>query len=161
VADRIINTKLVYFFGLGGSGKVGTIGEVWFSHIGCISRAVIDPYEMIVTAGHAHGDCNIITLSHSGSTQPVIEATKKAKSNGAFVACVTNYSESPLAGLADILLLTACPERRVHFAQSNSMVAQSTIVRSLYILVASRSKEPVIKRVGKIERDVKARLRMN
>lgn len=159
VAEMIVKTKIVYFFGLGGSGKVGTLGEVWFSHIGYTSRAVIDPYEMIVTAGHADDKCNIIALSHSGSTTPVIEAAEIAKSNNAFVIGITNYRKSPLAGLADAVLLTACPERQVHFAQSNSMVAQSTLLRSLYILAASKSRGIAEKRVNSIEKDVKSRLR--
>lgn len=159
-AERIIETKIVYFFGLGGSGKVGSIGEVWFSHIGYTARAVSDPYEMIVTAGHAQETHNIIALSHSGSTAPVIDAVNIAKSSGAFIIGITNYSKSSVAQLADAVLLTACPERRVHFAQSNSMVAQSTILRSLYILAAARSGKKVGERVDDIEASVNARLRI-
>jgi len=159
-AEKIMQSKTVYFFGLGGSGRVGLMGEVWFSHIGYSAVAVIDPYEMIVTAGHADKKCNIIALSHSGATREVIEAAEIAKERGAFIIGITNYSKSPLAGLADAILLTACPERRVHFAQSNSMVAQSTLIRALYILAAARSTSDVVKRVNTIERNVHRRLRM-
>lgn len=158
-ARRIIDTKKVYLFGLGGSGRVGAIGEIWFSHIGYTARAISDPYEMIVTAGHADRNYNIIALSHSGATREVLEATEIAKSNGSFTIGITNYSRSPLAVLVDVLLLTACPERRVHFAQSNSMVAQSTILRSIYILAAARSDRAVERRVNLIEERVNGRLR--
>jgi DNA-binding MurR/RpiR family transcriptional regulator len=159
-AERIIETKTVYFFGLGGSGKVGSIGEVWFSHIGYTARAFSDPYEMIVTAGHAQPAHNIIALSHSGSTVPVINAVNIARSNKAFIIGITNYSKSLIAQLSEVVLLTACPERRVHFAQSNSMVAQSTILRSLYILAAARNGKGVGERVDDIEASVNARLRI-
>jgi DNA-binding MurR/RpiR family transcriptional regulator len=158
-AERIIATKNVYFFGLGGSGKVGSIGEVWFSHIGYTARAVSDPYEMIVTAGHAQKTYNIIALSHSGNTVPVVDAVNIAKSSGAFIIGITNYNRSQVAHLSDVILLTACPERRVHFARSNSMVAQSTILRSLYILAAAKSEKGVGERVNNIESNVNSRLR--
>jgi DNA-binding MurR/RpiR family transcriptional regulator len=158
-AERIIKRRNVYFFGLGGSGKVGSFGEVWFSHIGYNARAIIDPYEMIVKAGYADGGYNIVGLSHSGATKPVVEATEVAKYNGAFTIGITNYDRSPLARMVDVLLLTACPERRVHFAQSNSMVAQSTILRALYILAASKSRGLVEDRVNSIEKNVNYRLR--
>ena len=158
-AERIIATRSVFFFGLGGSGKVGGVGEVWFSHIGYATRAVSDPYEMIVTAGHAGPDTNIVALSHSGRTVPVLEAVQIAKQRGACIIGITNYRGSPLSKLSNVLLLTACPERRVHFAQSNSMVAQSTILRALYIIAASRSGKSLSERVNEIEVRVQEGLR--
>lgn len=157
-SEKIRRTKKVYFFGIGGSGKVGALGELWFAHIGYTARSVSDPYEMIITAGHADESYNIVALSHSGSTRPVLQAAEIARAKGAFLIGITNYGKSSLASLADITLLTACPEHRVHFAQSNSMVAQSTILRALYILVTSQSRG-IEERVNEIERDVNDNLR--
>jgi len=159
VTERIIKTRKLYFFGLGGSGKAGEIGEIWFSHIGYTTKAVIDPYQMIVSAGHSNPDYNILALSHTGATSPVIEAVEIARSNGAFTVGITNYSSSPLANSVDVVLLTACPERRVHFAQSNSMIAQFTIIRSIYIIAAVRSNREIGERVNFIEESVNTRLR--
>ncbi len=161
VARRIVQKKTVFFFGLGGSGKVGAIGETLFSHIGYTARAVSDPYEMFVTAGHADKNCTIIALSHSGCTRPVVEAIAAARKREVFSVGITNYRGSLLAENVDVLLLTACPERRVHIAQSNSMVAQSTLLRSLYLLAASKADGRMQDVVNKINDSVDEKLRMH
>jgi len=159
VARKMIQKKTVFFFGLGGSGKVGAIGEMLFSHIGYTARAIIDPYEMIVIAGHAGKNCTIVALSHSGCTRPVVEAVSVARERAVFTVGITNYRGSLLAENVDALLLTACPERKVHIAQSNSMVAQSTILRSLYLLTASRANSRLQDVVNGINEIVEKKLR--
>ena len=157
--DRIVESEMLYFFGNGGSGGIGYLGELLFSHIGFKAVSITDPYKMIITAGHADSGSLIIGLSHSGRTKSVIEALRIGKKNGAFTIGITNYSKSSLAALADIALLTACHERRMHFAQSNSMVAQLTLLRVLYILTASRSTERTVQKVNDIEQYVSLHIR--
>jgi DNA-binding MurR/RpiR family transcriptional regulator len=158
-AEHIIKSRVIYFYGLGGSGKAGAIGEEWFSHIGYTARSLSDAYEMLVTAEHAGSRYTVIALSHSGLTAPVVNAANIARSHGACIVGVTNYRNSPLAEVADVLLLTACPERGVHVVRSNSIVAQSTILRALYMLAAVRSKRGVEQSVGRIEDHVSTLLR--
>jgi RpiR family carbohydrate utilization transcriptional regulator len=160
-AARIMKSDIVYFFGLGGSGGVGYLGEVLFTHIGKRAESVSDAYKMIISAGHANEKTLILGLSHSGRTKSVIEAVKIGRSKGAFTAGMTNYAASPLAAAVDLVLLTACHERRMHFAQSDSMVAQLTIIRALYMLTASRSGEKTVKNVNDIERYVGNLIRAN
>ncbi len=114
---------------------------------------------MIVTAGHADKNCTVISLSHSGCTRPVVEAVEIAKKRDVFIAGITNYRRSLLAENVDALLLTACPERRVHIAQSNSMVAQSTILHSLYLLAASRADGRLQDVVNRINDSIERKLR--
>jgi len=158
-SERIIGCRVLYFYGLGGSGKAGEIGEAWFSHIGYTARALSDSYDMLVTAEHAGSGSTVVALSHSGRTAPVVNAANIARSNGAFVVGITNYGRSPLANVSDVLLLTACPERRVHVVRSNSIVAQTTILRALYMLAAVRSKKDIEQKVGRIEGHVSTLLR--
>ena len=160
LVDKIKASRALYFFGLGGSGGVGYLGELLFSHLGYIAHSINDPYRMIVSAGHSDEKTVIVGLSHSGCTREVIESIKIAKSNGAFTSAITNYKKSPLAGIADLVLFTACHERRVHFAQSNSMVSQLTIIHALYVLTASKSRDSIIKKVNIIEENVKKDLRI-
>jgi DNA-binding MurR/RpiR family transcriptional regulator len=153
-AARVMKSDVVYFFGLGGSGGVGYLGELLFTHIGKRALSVSDAYAMIVSAGHANEKTVIIGLSHSGRTKSVVDAVKIGRGKGAFTAGVTNYASSPLSSAADLVLLTACHERRMHFAQSDSMVSQLTIIRTLYMLAASRSAQKTVKNVNDIERYV-------
>jgi glucosamine--fructose-6-phosphate aminotransferase (isomerizing) len=56
----------------------------------------------------------VIVISQSGQTQEIIETAQWAKSQGARVIGITNFDDSPLATVADEVLVTdAGPERAV------------------------------------------------
>lgn len=160
VAGQIAGSEHLYFLGLGGSGGVGYLGEVMFSHIGISVKSISDPYGMLLSAGHARGKQIMIGLSHTGATRAVVEALRIAREQGVFTVGITNYASSPLAKTVETMLVTSCHEHRVHFAQSNSMVAQLTLIRALYILVASRCGREVTQDVDRIEENVKRSLRI-
>jgi RpiR family carbohydrate utilization transcriptional regulator len=160
VAERIARSGRLFFLGLGGSGGVAYLGEVMFSLLGLNARALSDPFVMLISAGHLGKSDLLFGLSHSGRTREVVEAMRVARSRGAHTVGITNYPRSALAGLADTVLLTNCREHRVHFAQSNSMAAQLTLIRALYILVASKSSPGLIEEVNRIERAVRDSLRI-
>ncbi len=46
-----------------------------------------------------------MAYSHSGTTSAVIEALELARRNGARTIAVTNYADSPLARLADVVFV--------------------------------------------------------
>ena len=159
-ADRIRAAERLVLVGLGGSGGVATLGEIMFTHLGFNARALVDPYAMLVSAGHARPGHVVIGLTHTGRTRAVLEAVRQARTNGAFTVGITNYPRSPLCELAHTALITACRELRVHVAQSNSMVAQLAILRALFVLVAARSDESVVREVQNIEGSVQSHLRV-
>jgi len=160
VEQKIRKSKMVYFFGLGGSGRIGELGQIQISHLGYKAKAIIDPYEMLVCSGHKHSGDIFICISHSGRQKQVIEAAELAQKNGGYIVGMTNYPESKLASFSDVVLLTACHERSVHFAMSNSMVAQLTLLRAIYILLASKSDITLIDEVSGIETMVNKNLRI-
>lgn len=49
----------------------------------------------------------LVVVSHSGRTQNLYDIAKYAKHRAARVLAITNYPTSPIAKLADIVLLTA------------------------------------------------------
>jgi RpiR family carbohydrate utilization transcriptional regulator len=160
VAGRIARSEQLVLLGLGGSGGVANLGEIMFTHLGFNARAIVDPYAMLVSAGHVRRDHVVVGLTHSGRTRAVLEAVRQSRDNGAYTVGITNYPRSPLCELADTALITACQELRVHVAQSNSMVAQLAILRALFVLVASRSDEAVVREVQNIEGSVHRNLRV-
>jgi len=159
VAELIARADRLYFAGMGGSGGVAYLAEVMFSLLGYSAKALSDPFAMLISAGHLRRSHLFFGLSHSGGTREVLEAVRAARARGARTVGITNYPHSPLAELADTVLLTSCREHRVHFAQSSSMVAQLTLIRALYILVASRSSPELIQEVNEIEQTVRRSLR--
>ncbi len=159
VVEGLRKSAVIYFFGHGGSGGVGYLGEVLFSHIGYKAQSLIDSYAMTVCAAHMKKNDALIGISHTGTTRSVVDSVRTAKQNGALTVAITNYKDSPLAAIADYTLLTACYEGRIHVAQSNSIVAQVTLLNTLYLLAAAKSNEEVILKVNEIERSVNTHLR--
>ena len=160
VADRIARSDRLYFAGLGGSGGVAYLAEVMFSLLGLGAKALSDPFAMLISAGHLRRSHLFFGLSHSGATREVLEAVRSARARGAHTVGITNYPRSPLAELVHTPLITSCHEHRVHFARSNSMAAQLTLIRALYILVASRISPEVLHEVNRIEQAVNQSLRL-
>lgn len=151
VVDLLAESETVYFFGLGGSGGTGKLGELMLSHLGFRTKAVTDPYRMTVLSGHMGPKDLAFGISHTGRNKFVVDAVKTAREKRAVTVAVTNYGQSSLAKAAEYCLETACYEGRVHFAQSNSMVAQITILNAVYLLAASLGGEEVIRQVDEIE----------
>jgi RpiR family carbohydrate utilization transcriptional regulator len=160
VAERIARAERLYFLGLGGSGGVSALSEVMFSGLGFNAKALSDPYAMLLCAGHVRKSHLVFGLSHSGNTREVLEGVRAAKARGAYTVGITNYPRSPLAELVQAALVTSCHEHRVHFAKSNSMAAQLTLIRALYILVASRISPEALQEVNRIEQAVSQSLRL-
>ncbi len=150
----------VYFFGLGGSGGIGKLGELLLSHIGFRTKTVTDTYEMAVVSGHTGSKDMIFGISHTGRNRAVVDALKTARERGAATVALTNYGMSSLAKAAEYVLETVCYEGRVHFAQSNSMVAQITLLNAIYLLAASRTKDEVVREVNSIEEYCRRSLRL-
>lgn len=159
-AQKISESDKVFLFGLGGSGGISKLGEILFTHIGIEARAITDPYEMVIAAGHSKKGTLIFGLSHSGRTKPVVESIIIGKKNKAFTIGITNYRNALLASNVDILLPTSSHERNLHFAQSDSMVAQLTILRTIYILIASREIDMLAKKLDTIESYVRNLIRV-
>ncbi len=160
VIDAVVKSGIIYFFGLGGSGGIGKLGSMMFSHLGYRTKSIADPYEMAICSGHMDPKGVAVGISHTGRNRAVLESIQTATRRGAVTVALTNYRESALAEAAKYVLETACYEGRVHFAQSNSMVAQITMLNALYLLTASRSSEEVINEVDEIEKSCQRSLRV-
>ena len=51
----------------------------------------------------------VIGISHSGETEEVVSAVKKARYYGAITIGITNFSPSPLAGVSQFTFVTGVP----------------------------------------------------
>jgi DNA-binding MurR/RpiR family transcriptional regulator len=151
IAKVMAKSGMIIFFGMGGSGGIAKLGELLFSHLGYRTKAITDPYEMTVCSGHITKNEIAFGISHTGRNKAVYQALEISREREAVTAAITNYCDSPIGRIVDYILETACYEGRVHFAQSNSMGAQITVLNALYLLSASSSSEEVIKEVNTIE----------
>jgi RpiR family carbohydrate utilization transcriptional regulator len=91
------------------------------SHMQSVAAAVLKP-----------GDVALI-VSHTGRTQEVLTAARKAKEAGATVIALTSFFRSPLLRVADIELVTAVRETTSRVEAMASRTAHLAVVDALYV----------------------------
>jgi RpiR family carbohydrate utilization transcriptional regulator len=99
------------------------------SHMQSVAAAVLRP-----------GDVALI-VSHTGRTQEVLTAARKAKEAGATVIALTSFFRSPLLQLADIDLVTAVRETTSRVEAMASRTAHLAVVDALYVALTMLRKE--------------------
>ncbi|WP_405113010.1 MurR/RpiR family transcriptional regulator [Paenibacillus sp. FSL K6-1217] len=120
--------RYVQFFGVGSSGITALDAKNRFLRIGRRVEANADSHiqsMMAVTMGP--GDV-AFGISVSGSTLDTNDMLMKAKQNGAKVIAMTNYAKSPIASIADIVLLTAGKESPLEGGSVGAKVSQLFII---------------------------------
>ncbi|WP_440111330.1 MurR/RpiR family transcriptional regulator [Paenibacillus sp. QZ-Y1] len=118
----------VQFFGVGSSGITALDAKNRFLRIGRRVEANPDSHiqsMMAVTMGE--GDV-AFGISVSGSTLDTNNMLMKAKQNGAKVIALTNYAKSPIASIADIVLLTAGKESPLEGGSIGAKISQLFII---------------------------------
>ncbi len=139
-ARRISAGKRLAFFGIGSSGHICHDSAMRFSLLGFTSSGHSDPTEVLFRGAAAQKGDVIIALSHSGKTRITVEGCREASKNGAVVAGIANYLESPLHKVSDYFFCTSFPEQKVRFAALSSRMAQLAIIDSLYLLSSTMKK---------------------
>ncbi|MDR2930840.1 MAG: MurR/RpiR family transcriptional regulator [Propionibacteriaceae bacterium] len=103
----------------------------------CVAPA--DFHLQLVSASLASSRTVAVVVSYGGATAEAIEVATLAKGKGATVIVITNVPNSPLAGLADIVLATAASESRFRAGALASRIAQLAVVDFLFVrLVQAR-----------------------
>ena len=78
-------------------------------------------------------------ISHTGQTRETIETLAEAGSHGATTVALTGFPRSPLAELADIVLLTASQATTFRPDALSARHPQLVVLDLLYIAVAQRT----------------------
>ncbi|MBB6020149.1 DNA-binding MurR/RpiR family transcriptional regulator [Paenibacillus sp. JGP012] len=126
--DDLDQARFVQFFGVGSSGITALEAKNRFLRIGRRVEANSDSHiqsMMAVTMGE--GDV-AVGISVSGSTLDTNDMLMKAKQNGAKIIAMTNYAKSPIASIADIVLLTAGKESPLEGGSVGAKISQLFII---------------------------------
>lgn len=131
VVGWLTEADQVYLFGCGGSGGIAEIAGQKLLRLGIQSLVSIDPHTQPLVAGLATPESVAIGISFSGNNHDVIRAVKVAKERGARTVAVTNYRSSPLAQLAEAVLLSGAQETPLVSEAGPSRVVQLALVDAL------------------------------
>ncbi|SDG54272.1 DNA-binding transcriptional regulator, MurR/RpiR family, contains HTH and SIS domains [Facklamia miroungae] len=100
----------IYLYGVGSSGTTARDFEGILLRVGVKANAVIDPHVQAHIASILGSDDLIIAFSLSGKTRDIYDAISIAKKSEVQIIVITNFTHTPIAQLADIVLQTAIEE---------------------------------------------------
>ncbi|MBU4199168.1 MAG: MurR/RpiR family transcriptional regulator [Kiritimatiellae bacterium] len=106
-ARALAGARHVLCIGCGGSAVTAHEIEYRLSRLGIPAAASADNHMQRIRAVLLSARDVLFIVSASGSTKEVLAAGTLARQAGATVLGLTNFSKSPLVGLADITLVTA------------------------------------------------------
>lgn len=150
-AQDLQAARLVLLIGVGTSGPIVEDAANKFFRLGLLVRAVTDAHLMMMAAALLTPADVLLAVSHSGSTRDTVETAKTARQAGARVICITNNSLSPLTKTAHLVLVTASRETRFRQEAMASRLCQTSIIDSLYTVMALARPETALQNLAKIE----------
>lgn len=107
--------------------------------IGVNCSLMTDAYLQIMRSSLLTKDDVVCVISQSGGSQIPLRAAKIAKAKGCKVIAITGDTTSPLADLADCVLVSVAQELKAEAI--NSRIAQYSIIYAIYVNLALRNLE--------------------
>lgn len=159
-ADYLHRARQRDFYGLGGSAQIARDVSHKFLRIGVRSSVFDDAHMMVMSATLLGPDDVAIAFSHSGSTTAVIEAVELARRNGARTIAVTNYADSPLARIVDVVLCSTAQNNPLLGENATARIAQLNLLDALFVAVAQRDRAAADQNLARTMRAVQAKRKL-
>jgi RpiR family transcriptional regulator, repressor of rpiB and als operon len=158
-ADYLHRARQRDFYGLGGSAQIARDVNHKFLRIGIRSQVFDDAHMMMMSAALLGPDDVAVAFSHSGSTSAVIDAVELARRNGARTIAVTNYPDSPLARMVDVVLASTAQNNPLLGENATARIAQLNLLDALFVAVAQRDRKAADLNLSRTMRAVQSKRR--
>ena len=99
----------------------------------------------------------VVAISHSGATHDIVDAVQLAKQNGATIIAITSRAQSPLARIADIVLVGMGREVHYRSEATASRFVHMAIIDLLYTGVATKVPEAYHRNIEKMRPVIRER----
>lgn len=136
VAELVFNARTIIFVGAGASAAVAFDAAFRFRTLGHRAEFHFDSHMQLTAARFLRPGDVALAISHSGSTRETLTALEAASSGGAHTVAVTTFARSPLAELADHVLLAGGTESEFRIAAVSSRLAHLAVFDALFVAVA-------------------------
>ena len=134
--DYINQAKRLSLFGLGASGIVAQDGYHKFLRTAIPTVYNQDYHLQLMQATQlTEQDCALI-ISHSGQNKDALEIARILKERHVPLIVITSFGNSTLAKLGDVTLLSISEETNYRAEALHALIAQISIVDSLFMMVA-------------------------
>ncbi len=156
-ADFLHRARQRDFYGLGGSAQIARDCSHKFLRIGLRSSVFDDAHMMLMSAALLGPDDVAIAFSHSGSTTAVLEALELARKSGARTIAVTNYADSPVARIADVVLCSTAQNSPLLGENATARIAQLNLLDALFVATAQRDRKTADANLSRTMRAVQSK----
>jgi RpiR family transcriptional regulator, repressor of rpiB and als operon len=156
-ADYLHRAKQRDLYGLGGSAQIARDVNHKFLRIGLRTSVFDDAHMMMMSASLLTPDDVAVAFSHSGSTTAVIDALELARRNGARTIAVTNYADSHLARIADVVLCSTAQNSPLLGENATARIAQLNLLDALFVATAQRDRKAADANLGRTMRAVQSK----
>ncbi|ORA28687.1 6-phospho-3-hexuloisomerase [Mycobacterium aquaticum] len=129
LARHLVRGGRVFVAGAGRSGLVLRMAAMRLMHFGLNVHVAGDT----TTPAIADGDL-LLVASGSGTTSGVVKSAQTAKKAGARIAAFTTDPNSPLAGLADALVIIPAAQKTDHGSHISRQYAGSLFEQVLFVV---------------------------
>jgi DNA-binding MurR/RpiR family transcriptional regulator len=134
--EAMRTARRVEVYGIGSAAPIAEDAAYRLMRIGIDVRVLVDSHTQAIGASLTGPDVATLTISHSGSTQETLTATRLAREAGAKTIVVTNYGKSPIQAYADIVLFTVARETNFRTEAMTSRMGQLAILDALIACLA-------------------------
>ncbi len=132
VCKVILSANRILLFGLGNSASVAMDGAHKLLRLGLNVSCYTDNHMQSIASAHLKSGDVLISISHSGSSKDIVQATELAQQKGATTIALTNKGKSPLIKYCDYVLNTVSDETNYTILGLNSRIAQLAIIDTIY-----------------------------
>lgn len=124
----IYKSKRLFLYGVGSSGISAQEAQSKFLRYGKLCFMLQDSHFQMMSASITKEDDVIVIFSLSGYTKEIVEVAQIAKQNNTKIIAITNHMLSPLAKLADIVLISMGKESPMTGGSLSAKISQLYIV---------------------------------
>jgi len=135
----IDNAKHTFIVAVGNSGPMAEELYYQLFRIGVNCTIMTDAYLQIMRSALLSKEDVVCVISQSGSSQIPVRTAKIAKENGCKVIAITGDVTSPLAEIADSVLISVAQELKAEAI--NSRIAQYSVIYAIYVNLALKHLE--------------------
>jgi DNA-binding MurR/RpiR family transcriptional regulator len=134
-AALAVKARTLFLFGLGGSGIVAKDAYHKLLRTGLRCSAPEDFHLQLMSASQAGSEDAALLVSHTGVNKDALVIAAELKRRGVPLIVISSYPRTPLAKLADMLLLSAAHSSPYASEAFSARIAQLAIIDAVYVEV--------------------------
>lgn len=156
-ARAACQADMVYLFGLGGSGVVAIDAVHKLIRSGIHCQTAQDYHLQLMMASQTSPRDFALVISNTGANKDTLAIVDQLKKSGCSFSAITTYPRSPLARVADHVLISAAPGAAIISEAFSARIAHLAIVDAIYVAVMETLKERGLENVEKMRSAIAAR----